>query len=338
MGNESLNSKIDINYSRSDSDSFSNCADNKNKLEEMADRPENRNEIIKRVWIAKKAVTFTDEHFKLNDEDIFDYHDIQRFLGYKNSENKKKFRTLNRNIFTIKKGVNLYFKHWAILLELSNFSYVIIQFGKNGFALKEFDKTEINGENLLNSIIEIWGEQDSPLSFDFLGITNYDYEALKKELKRFKTKEEKKSNENNSAYYNLLFYNCQHFSKDIEKYIYGAIQACHKFNIYLDEFFKEFFPNIDMIKLKLNYETNLKAKNERIFKKNLKNIPNDIAEIKNLIYILCKRHVNFDYIHIPFFRNIYGKIYGGRQISISEKEKNKIKKLYCLNIDDFFIF
>ena len=58
MGSESSNS----NSSKSDSDSSSNSADNKNKLETIDCQAENENTIIKRVWIAKKSITITDEH------------------------------------------------------------------------------------------------------------------------------------------------------------------------------------------------------------------------------------------------------------------------------------
>ena len=46
------------------------------------------------------------------------------------------------------------------------------------FSLKEFDKTDIEGENLLNSIIETWGEEEHPFSFCYLGEANYEYENL----------------------------------------------------------------------------------------------------------------------------------------------------------------
>ena len=83
------------------------------------------------------------------------------------------------------------FKHWALILELSNSSYVNIQFGRNGFSLKEFNKTEIEGENLLNSILDTWGEKYDILSFCYLGEPNYEYEKLKIYLKEKKDKEKK---------------------------------------------------------------------------------------------------------------------------------------------------
>ena len=47
------------------------------------------------------------------------------------------------NIFNIKNKSNSSCKHWAIILELSNDSCANIQFGKNGFSLKEYNKTNI---------------------------------------------------------------------------------------------------------------------------------------------------------------------------------------------------
>ena len=174
---------------------------------------------------------------------------------------------LHKNLFNIKSNANTNFKHWAIIIELSNNSYANIQFGTNGFSLKEFNKTEIEGKNLLDSIIETWGEKDAPLSFCYLGNSNYEYEKLKKYLKQIKDEETKRFEEKNSTYYNLCFNNCQHFCCDIEKYLFGNIKNWHSFDYYLNEFFKFFYPNIDITNLKSKYEEELKKKNEDIFKK-----------------------------------------------------------------------
>ena len=77
----------------------------------------------------------------------------------------------------------------VIILELSNGSYVNIQFGKNGFSLEEYNKTEIEGENWLNSILGTWGEEDAPFSFCYLGNANYKYEELKLFLQKKKIEE-----------------------------------------------------------------------------------------------------------------------------------------------------
>ena len=97
------------------------------------------------------------------------------------------------NIFNIKNDWIGYFKHWALILELSNGSYVNIQFGRKGFSLKEYNKeeTQLEGENLLNSILETWGKEDTPCSFCYLGNAKYEYEKLKAFLKKKKMKKKK---------------------------------------------------------------------------------------------------------------------------------------------------
>ena len=141
-------------------------------------------------------------------------------------------------------------------MELSNNSFVNIQFGIKGFSLKEFNITEIEGQNIFNSILETWGEKDASLSFCYLGNADYEYEKLKKNLIEIKNKEIKSYEENECAYYNLCFNNCQHFCCEIEKYIFGKIQTWHSFDFYLTEFFKHFFPHTNITKLKLKYEEN----------------------------------------------------------------------------------
>ena len=81
----------------------------------------------------------------------------------------------------------------VIILELSNGSYVNIQFGRKGFSLKEYNKeeTQLEGENLLNSILETWGKEDTPCSFCYLGNAKYEYEKLKAFLKKKKMKKKK---------------------------------------------------------------------------------------------------------------------------------------------------
>jgi len=191
MGSESSNSNS--NSSKSDSDISSNSADNKNQLETMVCHPENENTMINRVWIAKKSISMHDEHVDLPSSfirrlrlklalNLFKGNELSKYLEY---------QKLHENVFNKVCHISAYFKHWALILELSNSTYVNIQFGRNGFSLKEFNKSEIEGENLLNSILDTWGEKDDILSFCYLGEPNYEYEKLKIYLKEKKDKEKK---------------------------------------------------------------------------------------------------------------------------------------------------
>ena len=120
MGSESCNSYSNISNSNSKS---SPSSDNDNKLQEMKCLlKETENLKIKRVWAVKKSVSLNDRHVNV--------------LGYK----KKKINLTKgkKDVFEIKNGFNFYFKHWAIILELSNGSFVNIQYGRNGFSLEEF--------------------------------------------------------------------------------------------------------------------------------------------------------------------------------------------------------
>ncbi len=120
------------------------------------------------------------------------------------------------NVFKIKNECNSHFKHWAIILELSNDSYVNIQFGRNGFSLKEYNKTDIKGESVFNSIKETWGEDDNPFSFCYLGEAKYQYDELKNTLNDMKKEESKRFEEKGETYYNATFKNCQHVT--LKKY------------------------------------------------------------------------------------------------------------------------
>ena len=150
MGSESSNSES--NSSRSDSDSSSNSGNTTNKLEEMICKKENENTIINRVWIVKRSISLDDRHVAF----VFGVVTITSMLLNKYKKNY------------INKVPKPFFKHWAIILELNNGSYVNIQSGRNGFSLKEFIKTNIEGENILNSILETWGEITHPFSFCYL--------------------------------------------------------------------------------------------------------------------------------------------------------------------------
>ena len=273
MGSES--SKSDSNSSKSDSDSSSNSGNKNGKLETMDCLKENENTIINRVWIVKKSITLNDRHVNVSALSLF-----SRMF----SKMKKKSINLVKpkaNIFKIKNECNSHFKHWAIILELSNDSYVNIQFGRNGFSLKEYNQTDIKGESVFNSIIETWGEEYSPFSFCYLGEAKYQYNELKNTLNDKKEEESKRFEEKGETYYNACFKNCQHFACDIEKILFGEIKGWHSFDFYLDQFFDKFFPDIDLGILKLRYENSIKKENEELFKLNLKIIKDYINEKMN---------------------------------------------------------
>ena len=245
------NSKSDSNSHKSNSDSSSNSGFN--RREQMVCLNENKNTIINKVWIVKKTITLNNRHIKGYTGPLF----------FKILCNKYTSNTLmgppvdlikpKKNVFEIKNESKSHFKHWALILELSNGSYVNIQFGRNGFSLKEFNKTDVDGENVLNSIIETWGEEDHPFSFCYLGNANYKYEKLKEILEKIKEKEKRDNYANGAVYYNLGFSNCQHFACDIEKILFGQIQTWHSFPYYLEQFYAHFFPKINIDKLKAKY-------------------------------------------------------------------------------------
>lgn len=246
MGNSSA-STIGSNISKDNYESSINSAKKKG-LESMNCQDENNNEIINRVWIAKKGISLSDPH-----------------LDFPLSWSKTAtLIPLKENIYSIRNGFNCSIKHWAVILELSNGTFVNIQFGRNGFALEEFNETQIKGRNLLDAIIKTWGKEDDPISFCYLGNANYRYEELKKILKRIKSNEIQNFNNNRVPYYNLLSRNCQHFACDIERILFGKIQFWHSFNYYLDKFLNEFFSNIDLKALKQNYESEIKKINSII--------------------------------------------------------------------------
>ena len=227
MGSES--SKSNSNSSKSDSDSSSNSGKNKNgNLEKMDCRKENDNTMIYRVWIVKKSISLNDSH-----------------IGFVKDIVKEIVRH-QFPLLSLLPETFFRFKHWAIILELSNDTYVNIQFGKDGFSLDEFNKTNIEGENILNSIIKTWGEKTHPCSFCYLGKADYEYERLKESLKKIKDEEKKRYNEKGNIYYHLMHKNCQHFACDIEQLLFGEIKVWHSFDYYLVDFFNKFFPNVDI--------------------------------------------------------------------------------------------
>ena len=235
--------RTDINFSKSDSDSFNSGDD---KIETMDCLDENNNKTIKRVWIVKKSIALGD----LANSNIF-----PSIRAPSSSE-----KSLQQKIKAseIKNETKCRFKHWATILELSNGTYVNIQFGAKGFSLKEFNKTKIDGESVLDSIVETWGYSNHPFYFCYLGEANYDYDKLKEKLKEIKNEELKRLKDKGSVYYHLVHRNCQHFACDLEKILFGSIQFWHSFDYYLLDFYQTFFSeiNIDNLKRQLKNKRN----------------------------------------------------------------------------------
>ena len=240
-----------------------------------------------------------------------------KFFEYK--ERKFELDKPKVNIFKIKNECRWYFKHWAMILELSNGSFVNIQFGREGFSLKEFNKTETDGKSLLDSILDTWGEEEHPFSFCYLGNALYEYNKLKQKLEKFKDKESKRFKEKGEVYYNLLHNNCQHFVCDIEKILFGKMKGNHSFDYYLDEFYNKFFPNVDMDKLKSKYEKELNEKNVELFKQNINRIK---EHSKAIMYKLKSK-----------YENEFNPLYNLKRKKIEKKWYKKIRK-----IEDLFGF
>ena len=113
------------------------------------------------------------------------------------------------------------------------------------------------------------GSGKHPYSFCYLGKANYNYNNLKNKLIKRKDIETKKFKEEGKTYYNALHNNCQHFACDIEKILFNSIKVWHSFGYYLEDFFKTFFPNININKIKEIHEKKIKEKNKELFKKNV---------------------------------------------------------------------
>ena len=265
MGSES--SKSESNSSKSDSDSSSNSGKKNGILETMDCLEENHNTMIYRIWIVKKSISMHDMHVLFLAQNIILTQILMAQKLDLNNNNNRPLSNLRRifdyhpNIFEIKDESKSWFKHWAIILELSNGTFVNIQFDCNGFSLKEFNRTNIDGENLLNSIIETWGEESHPSSFCYLGNANYKYKELKRILTRIKNEEFKTFRDKRSIYYHFVHRNCQHFACDIEKILFGSIRFWHSFDYYLNGFYNKFFPNVDMNLLKAKYQEDLNRRN-----------------------------------------------------------------------------
>ena len=252
MGNKS--SKSDSNSFKSDSESSSNSGQKDGRLETMECKPSNSNTTIKRSWIIKKSISLSDEHIIV--KNIFKESINLSIINFCNKLPLFNLPPIESDplpggipketIFNSTNEWNGNFKHWAIILELSNDSFANIQFGRNGFSLKEFNPTEIKGENILDAIVNAWGQPNFPVSFCYLGDANFDYEKFKNILREIKEKEIKIFKVKGKAYYNLPFRNCQHFACDIEKILFTKIRVWHSFDYYFKDFFKTFFPNINI--------------------------------------------------------------------------------------------
>ena len=148
--------------------------------------------------------------------------------------------SIPNNLFNIKNCIISQAKHWAIILELSNNTYVNIQFGRTGFSLKEFNVGE-RCENVYRAISDTWGRKDCPLSFCYLGEANYSYRSLLKYLVRKKEKESDEVDKKGKVWYNLFTENCQLFACEVEALIFGEIKFWHSFPYYLEDFYQKFF-------------------------------------------------------------------------------------------------
>ena len=265
MGGET--SCSDSNSSRSESESSSNSGGKNGVLETMECFPQNNEKIIRRVWIIKRSINLKDKHVNL-DIPFYSFYLMWYFSSFENLDIMKP----EVNVFKIDNETKISFKHWAIILELSNFTFVNIQFGKNGFSLKEFNETNYKGRNILDAILYTWGRKEHPFSFCYLGCLDYEYDKLKKFLLAKKSKEAKKYEECGETYYNLTFRNCQHFACEIEHILFKKIMFWHTFDYYIEEFFNHFFPNIDINALKLKYEKEIAEDNKELYQINLKKI------------------------------------------------------------------
>ena len=271
MGSNSSRIKSNSNVSNSEKQSLNSA---KIGLENMKYTSENSHETITRVWIAKKACELKNIQ-SLALYEISEYkpsEDIKDILE-NNNISIPEIQPLKPNLLNIDNGIKVSPKHWAIILELSNNTYVNIQFGRTGFSLKEFS----NGERCLNvylAISETWGERNYPLSFCYLGKNNFSYGGLLKYLIREKEKESNDVNKKGRIWYNLVSSNCQHFACKIEKLIFHKKKIFHFFPYYLEDFYEKFF-NINKIEMN-KFESALKNKidiiNREIYENNIKNI------------------------------------------------------------------
>ena len=205
MGEEVSTSQLNSSQLVSDSNSIS--FEHTFKLEKMVFQKENENTIINRVWIIKRSISKNHGHID------------KLYLNFLPSP-ERVFKNFylpepRHNVFNIKNEFKSNLKHWALILELSNGSYVNIQFGETGLSLKEFNKTNIPGESVLNAILETWGKDGHPFSFCFLGNANYKYQSLKNYLQFKKYQEIITLKVKRNYYYSFAFNNCHDCAYDI---------------------------------------------------------------------------------------------------------------------------
>ena len=262
MGNDVSNSQL--NSLESLTDSSYNNFNNYCELEKLIFQKENENTIINRVWIVKRSIS--------ENQGLIKPLYLNSIPSYKKVFNNFYLLEPRHNVFNIKNEIKSNFKHWALILELSNCSYVNIQFGESGVSLQEFNKTNIPGESVLNAILKTWGEDGHPFSFCFLGNANYNYQTLKNYLEFKKNQEIENFKETKNSYYSAAFNNCHDFVYDIEMFLFRYNRPLHSFNYYLKEFFRKFFPNVDINILKKKYEEDLMKTNNKLYRKNMEAI------------------------------------------------------------------
>ena len=144
MGNAISNSQLNSLESLTDL-TYNNLNDNF-KLGKLIFQKENENTIINRVWIVKRSISENQGKIKALYLNLLPSYE-KVFKNFYLPEPR-------HNVFNIKNEFKSNLKHWALILELSNGSYVNIQFGETGLSLKEFNKTNIPGESVLNAILE----------------------------------------------------------------------------------------------------------------------------------------------------------------------------------------
>ena len=184
MASESIKNS-ESNSLKTDSTSSSNTGEG-NILETLNFSEKNNNTLIKRVWIVKKSIDLNDIHIRaLNtlffyEDYIFIFDKLHKAVQRLLLGNKILLKQYQLNM--VKNEIKLKFKHWAIILDLSNKAYINIQFGRNGFSLNEFNDTEKEEENVFDAILDTWGNITAPFSLCFLGNANFEYEKLKEQL------------------------------------------------------------------------------------------------------------------------------------------------------------
>ena len=169
MGSNSSKMKSNSNISNSEKQSLNSAITGLEKFDYTSN---NSHETITRVWIAKKAINLSDSHVLggLGLYEISEYNPSENVKGILKEKEISipKIERLKSNLFNINNGINIYPKHWAIILELSNETFVNIQFGRTGFSLKEFDGNK-RCENAYLAISEIWGKSIALYHFAIWG-------------------------------------------------------------------------------------------------------------------------------------------------------------------------